>query len=118
MKTAPSSRAVGRVRVVVVDGGEATERDEALAGEEPLQIRAAGPGQEPVDIAVTMRTPGYEEELAAGFLVTEGLVDGQSIRRARFELADLVATSQPENEITVQLPVAFDAGLVAARTTV
>lgn len=43
-----------------------------LTVEEPLQIRMAG-----VDVAVTMRTPGHDEELAAGFLFSEGLITGR-----------------------------------------
>ena len=39
-----------------------------------MEIRAGGPGQEPVQVAVTMRTPGNDFELAVGFLVGEGLV--------------------------------------------
>ena len=46
-----------------------------------MEIRAAGPGQEPVAVAVTMRTPGPEAELAVGFLRTEGLIDGPRRRR-------------------------------------
>jgi FdhD protein len=45
-----------------------TEADEVVAVEEPLEIRIGG---EPV--AVTMRTPGNDEELALGFCLTEGL---------------------------------------------
>ncbi len=45
-----------------------------LAVEEPLQIRLGGPGAEPRDLAITMRTPGSDEELAAGFLFTEGIL--------------------------------------------
>jgi FdhD protein len=53
------------VEVVRLPGG--TERD-AVAVEEPLEIRVEG---EP--IAVTMRTPGHDEELALGFCLTEGI---------------------------------------------
>src|SRR3954451_20672540 len=113
-----SSRSVSSRRVLAVDGDVAVERDEILAGEEPLQIRACGPGQEPIDIAVTMRTPGGEDELAAGFLLTEGLVSAADLPGARFELADPVEPSQPENEITVRLTGAFDARLVASRAFV
>ncbi len=42
-----------------------------MAVEEPLEIRVAGR-----PLAVTMRTPGHDEELALGFLYTEGLIDG------------------------------------------
>jgi FdhD protein len=65
---------VTRTRVIAVRDGRARERDDGLAAEEPLEIRAAGPGQEPVRVAVTMRTPGHDFELAAGFLTTEGLL--------------------------------------------
>lgn len=53
-------------RALLLPGGDETR--EVLAVEEPLEIRIAG---EPV--AVTMRTPGDDEELALGFCVTEGL---------------------------------------------
>jgi FdhD protein len=118
MSSAPAHRSITSRRVLTWEAGVAAQRDETLAGEEPLQIRARGPGQAPVDIAVTMRTPGGEEELAAGFLVTEGLVAAADLRRARFALADVAATSQPENEITVELGVPFDAGLVSPRAFV
>src|ERR1700680_5130458 len=45
--------------------------EDEVAVEEPLEIRVDG---EP--LAVTMRTPGHDEELALGFLYGEGLIDG------------------------------------------
>jgi FdhD protein len=52
--------------------GHARERDE-LAVEEPLEIRVDGTA-----LAVTMRTPGEDEELAVGFLAGEGLIAGRA----------------------------------------
>jgi FdhD protein len=47
---------------------EATSRPDTLAVEEPLEIRVGGR-----PIAVTMRTPGHDEELALGFCLSEGI---------------------------------------------
>ncbi len=55
-----------RVRVVRLPGR--IEEDDRLAVEEPLEIRVNGRA-----VAVTMRTPGHDEELALGFCLTEGL---------------------------------------------
>lgn len=60
------------VRVETAAG--ATDGYDWVAVEEPLEIRASGPGQEPTSVAVTMRTPGADLELAVGFLRTEGLI--------------------------------------------
>src|SRR5207247_4841765 len=62
---------VARTWIERIRGG-ATERvRDELAVEEPLEIRVDG---EP--LAVTMRTPGDDEDLAAGFLAGEGLIGG------------------------------------------
>lgn len=60
----------GRVTVAAtaLRSGERRESEESLVVEEPLEIRLDG-----APIAVTMRTPGHDLELAAGFLVTEGV---------------------------------------------
>ena len=58
-----------RRRVVQVHGARNTTRPDALAVEDPLEIRVDGHA-----FAVTMRTPGDDFELAAGFLVSEGVI--------------------------------------------
>ena len=110
-------RQATRVRVTAYRAGRTEARDDRLAGEEPLAIRAAGPGQDPVDVAVTMRTPGHEAELAAGFLRTEGLIeDGATI--LAFEAGDPNTHARPDDEITVRLATPFDASRVATRNFV
>ncbi|HET9521177.1 MAG TPA: formate dehydrogenase accessory sulfurtransferase FdhD [Candidatus Limnocylindrales bacterium] len=109
----PPTRHVTTTRIVAVRGTELEYRADRVVGEEPLEIRAAGPGQEPVAVAITMRTPGHENELAAGFLLTEGLIDGPEI--LRFEQGDPASMSQPDDQVTVHLSRPFDASAVAER---
>jgi FdhD protein len=65
----PPPHAAGQVEVLRLPEGR-SGADE-VAAEEPLEIRVNGR-----PIAVTMRTPGHDEELALGFLATEGLSPG------------------------------------------
>src|ERR671929_1704864 len=92
---------VSSARVVAVRGREIEVRADTVVGEEPLEIRAAGPRQEPVAVAVTMRTPGHEAELAVGFLRTEGLIDGPEV--VSWEAGDPVVLNQPDDTVIVQL---------------
>jgi FdhD protein len=62
------------------------ERD-SVAVEEPLEIRVNG-----APVAVTMRTPGHDEELALGFLVSEG------IRPRRADMPEDLAANTVEVE--------------------
>src|SRR6187200_3302136 len=80
---------------------------------ESLEIRAAGPRQDPVAVAVTMRTPGNEAELAVGFLRTEGLLDGQEVLGTSG--GDPGTLSQPDDTIVVRLSKTFDDSKVAER---
>ncbi|HEX5827323.1 MAG TPA: formate dehydrogenase accessory sulfurtransferase FdhD, partial [Candidatus Limnocylindrales bacterium] len=107
-------RQASRVRIAHYRAGTFEEREDRLSGEEPLAIRAAGPCQEPVDVAVTMRTPGHEAELAVGFLHSEGLIDATATIE-RIELGDPATHSRPDDEITVHLDRPFDAARVAER---
>src|SRR5215212_2439501 len=79
-------------------------REDRVAVEEPLEIRVDG---EP--LAVTMRTPGHDEELALGFLYGEGLIDGP--RRAGLT-EDLAA-----NVVEVSGPLLRDPGARRFYTT-
>jgi FdhD protein len=78
--------------VVLADGQE-----DRVAVEEPLEIRAGGRA-----LAVTMRTPGHDEELAVGFLAGEGLLAGPVA--AVGPTADLAA-----NVVEVDAPLAAHA---------
>jgi FdhD protein len=92
----PNTAAVVQVDLFRCRSGSEREfSSDTLVVEEPLEIRVRGHS-----IAVTMRTPGHDSELAAGFLLSEGL-----IRRAN----DIVAIapcrlgSAPENTLNVFL---------------
>lgn len=63
-------RITARRRVTrITVGREPVTRDDVLAVEEPLEIRVAGTA-----LSITMRTPGHDFDLAAGFLVSEGVI--------------------------------------------
>ena len=78
--------ATTKVEVVRVPDGDTTD---VVAVEEPLEIRIGGR-----PVAVTMRTPGHDDELALGFLLTDGLTP-----TAAAPPADLAA-----NTIDVEAP--------------
>ena len=78
---------IDRVRVRALEGDAAVDREDVLAVEEPLEIRIRseerGP---PFSFVTTMRTPGNDEELAAGLLFAEGVLDCRN---------DLIAFQRP-----------------------
>ncbi|MGZ6545152.1 MAG: formate dehydrogenase accessory sulfurtransferase FdhD [Actinomycetota bacterium] len=96
------------VRVLAVHDGVADERPDTLATEEPMEIRAAGPDQELQPVAVTMRTPGGDFELAVGFLFTEGLIGPGDVQRVAY-CDNLPGEDQRYNVVSVHLRRPFDA---------
>lgn len=80
------------------DGSERTRAD-VLAGEEPLEIRVAG-----APFSVTMRTPGHDFELVAGFLVSEGVVtDREDIRSMDYRSGIAAGGERDYNVVDVRL---------------
>jgi FdhD protein len=102
-------RTADRQVVVVRDGARMTKPD-VVVTEEPMEIRAEGPGQEARTVAVTMRTPGHDFELAVGFLATEGMVGPRGVATVRYCEA-VRGEEQRHNVVTVSLADRFDDAL-------
>ena len=103
----PMRRSSTQVRIVAVNDGVSGERPDTLATEEPMEIRVAGPDQELRSVAVTMRTPGGDFELAVGFLFTEGLIQPGDVKRVAY-CDDLPGEDQRYNVVSVRLERPFD----------
>jgi FdhD protein len=90
-ETASESVSIQIVRCQI--GQKAQRRFDTLVCEEPLEIRVRGKS-----IAVTMRTPGCDRELAAGFLLSEGIIHR---RDEIIEIAPCLESDSPENTLNV-----------------
>jgi FdhD protein len=99
----------------VTASDRAYHRDEVVI-EEPLEIRACGPGQEPVVVATTLRTPGHDVELAVGWLFAEGLLAPGDLVGSR--IGDPVALARPDDQLTLVLRRPLDLDAVATRHAV
>ena len=92
-----------RARVITIEHGVRRDRPDQLATEEPLEIRLLAAGQRRT-LAVTMRTPGADFELAAGFLYGEGVVRSQAeIARISYCVDRELNEEQRFNTVNVQL---------------
>jgi FdhD protein len=99
--TRPGSKT--RARIVAVSDGERHTRTDYLATEEPLEIRLDAGGAT-ATVAVTMRTPGADFELAAGFLYGEGVVGGrEDVSRLSYCTDPEIDAEQQYNIINVGL---------------
>src|ERR671918_822425 len=90
-----------KVRVRVVEDGRTRVRPDSLATEEPMEIRLIS-GDARQTVAVTMRTPGADFELAAGFLYGEGIVSSpEDIKKISYCVD--VDAEQQYNIVNVEL---------------
>lgn len=90
-----------KARVWVVEQGQMRSRTDQLATEEPLEIRLTSPQR---TVAVTMRTPGADFELAAGFLYSEGVVANRDdIQRISYCVDSNIDGEQRYNIVNVAL---------------
>ncbi len=87
----------------VVDGSMRRRPDDLIT-EEPLELRVSWPGEPPRRLAVTMRTPGSDFELAAGFLLSEGLLRfGERPHTITYCLDTTLTRDQQYNVVSVVL---------------
>jgi FdhD protein len=97
---------VRRFGVKRIDNALAENVVDTVAAEEPLEVRVSYWFKEAKvadSLALTMRTPGHDRELAAGFLVSEGII------RDRGDIVDLRPLGpEPSNEVIVELSKAVE----------
>ena len=91
--------------ITKVNRSTSAETSDALAIEEPLEIRleyGSAKDRQTKSISVTMRTPGNDDELASGFLFTEGIIkDQQQINSITHRF--IACAENRENVIEVSL---------------
>lgn len=92
-----------RVDVHEHAGGDVRRHEDQVAAEEPLELRLGWPGTPPRRVWVTMRTPGHDFELAAGWMVHEGVAAAGTIHAVAYCTEEDLTPSQEFNVVTVTL---------------
>lgn len=108
------SRPGPTVRVGVSEhlGPDVRRHEDRVAAEEPLELRLGWPGNPPRQVWVTMRTPGHDFELAAGWLVHEGVAAATTIHSVAYCTEEDLSPAEEFNVVTITLsePPAHDPG--------
>ena len=105
MKPAARSAASRATEIVRWQAGRATSLTDHVAREEPLEIRVRGRS-----VAVTMRTPGHDWELAAGFLLTERIIHQ---RKDLVDIKTCHASLEPQNTLDIFLKAGVEVDFAA-----
>ncbi|WP_432950267.1 formate dehydrogenase accessory sulfurtransferase FdhD [Kribbella sp. CA-253562] len=93
---------VTRYKVEVLDGEKTSRREDVVVTEEPLELRLEWPGRPAEPLTVTMRTPGSDFELAAGFCLGEGFAARPDAIRTVAYCTDVKLTREQQfNTVTV-----------------
>lgn len=103
--------AVAATRLIRYENGEQTYKEDLLAVEEPLEIRlgfGSKENREQQKIAVTMRTPGNDFELALGFLFTEGIIKNKEAISSIQYCTELQTKENNFNVVRVELNDCID----------
>jgi FdhD protein len=101
---------VSRLRVTEQTADGEREREDQVVAEEPLEIRMAWPGADARRAWVTMRTPGHDFELAAGWAFHEGLVGAGALAEVAYCTDEDLTREQEFNVVTLRAAGPVDLG--------
>src|SRR3954451_23476091 len=101
---------ISRLRVWNLTADGEHEREDEVAAEEPLEIRIAWPGAESRRAWVTMRTPGHDFELAAGWAFHEGVVGARDVAEVAYCTEVDLTPEQEFNVVTLHSETPVELG--------